>query len=58
LVLGDHAEGQATFGLAIYLLGQCVEPAELEQELDRFLTGRLADEVPTGVDFDVLDWAG
>jgi hypothetical protein len=30
---GNSAEYRATHGLAVVLLGQCVEPADLEQEL-------------------------
>jgi hypothetical protein len=56
----DSAEGRATFGLAIHLLGECVEPVDLERVLtamDSVLAERLADVLVKDIDFDDFDWS-
>jgi hypothetical protein len=54
------SKDRATAGLAVHLLlGRCVEPSNLEHELDHlesFLADRLTDTLLEGVDFDACDW--
>jgi hypothetical protein len=56
------SKDRATAGLAVHLLlGRCVEPSNLEHELDyldSFLAERMADRLLEGVDFDQLDCSG
>ncbi|HKN42872.1 MAG TPA: hypothetical protein VJW23_03035 [Propionibacteriaceae bacterium] len=55
------AEARVTYELVVHLLGQCAEPADLENALvamDRVLADRLADGLIEGVDWNGVDWGG
>jgi hypothetical protein len=56
----NSALDRTTHGLAVHLLIRCVDPDDLEHELDyleSFLADQLADTLLDGADWDAYDWS-